>query len=425
MDDPSVGGGVILCARRTRRASALGVGLFFAFWATTLLADDPGTVWPRPAAFNPGPIEPAPGIATYPESTRFDGATSLAPAGPGLPFARSGESLSLPPTDAPLFHLASLQDPDAPPDPMDPAPDSGESSNGASNRASGQEPQKYGKEPVDSTLQFLRNTGLLLDPGSYQFDIGFNYTLFDTQFPVPTKDAVGNVTDVVQGTIRQRLFYSPFAVRYGWTKNIQLFGVLPAGYTDTQTSTFGSSITDHRASLGDLTAGANVHLLKAEQDYPDVIATLACTAPTGNYTAPINVVVPGSALGQGFWALSGQLTMIHRYDPVIVFYGGGYRHLFERSFGGTPFAAGEQVNYLLGTGFAINDRVTVSGALLGLYVCNTRVDHDTVRGSNLEPLSLRFATTISRRCHIIEPFFSIGMTPSAPAASVGLTLTYY
>jgi hypothetical protein len=38
---------------------------------------------------------------------------------------------------------------------------------------------------------------------------------------------------------------------------------------------------------------------------------------------------------------------------------------------------------------------------------------------------MRLAATIQRRGHILEPFVYIGMTPSAPAALFGITLTYY
>ena len=110
---------------------------------------------------------------------------------------------------------------------------------------------------------------------------------------------------------------------------------------------------------------------------------------------------------------------------MIVFYGAGYRHLFARSFDGTPYVAGEQLNYQFGTGFSINDRVTFSTTLQGFYFTNTKIDGTTVRGSNVEPISLRFAATIARRCKILEPWVAVGMTQYAANASTGFTITYY
>ena len=136
-------------------------------------------------------------------------------------------------------------------------------------------------------------------------------------------------------------------------------------------------------------------------------------------------VIPGSALGQGFWAISAQLLCINRYDPIIVFYGVGYRHLFEREFSGVLFAPGEQLNYQLGVGFAVNDRVTLSATFQGFYISDTLLNRTAFAGTNIEPLSLRFAATIARHERILEPFALIGMTDSAPAASIGLTITCY
>jgi hypothetical protein len=108
-----------------------------------------------------------------------------------------------------------------------------------------------------------------------------------------------------------------------------------------------------------------------------------------------------------------------------VFYGGGYRHLWERSFDGVLVQPGEQANYMLGVGFSVNDRVTLSTTFQGFYLTNTALDNQTVRGSNLEPMSVRFAATIVRKCRILEPFAQIGMTDSAPRANVGVVVTFY
>jgi hypothetical protein len=139
----------------------------------------------------------------------------------------------------------------------------------------------------------------------------------------------------------------------------------------------------------------------------------------------VGSVVPGTALGQGFWAISGQLLFINNYDPVIAFYGVGYRHLFERQFGGALFQPGEQLSYQFGVGFAANDRVTLSATFFGFFISNTLIDRTSFEGTNVEPMSLRFAATIARNERIIEPFAQIGMTDFAPAASFGITITLY
>jgi hypothetical protein len=285
--------------------------------------------------------------------------------------------------------------------------------------------QTYGQAPTDNALQFLRDVDVLLKPGAWQADTGFVYTLFSNDFPLAVFDGGGQVIDVVEADVRRRLLYTPLAVRYGLRKNIQLFASLPAGFSNTQLSTLGISETRNVSGIGDLTAGASFHLLRGEELMPDVIGTLGFTAPTGKFDTPLFGLVPGSNLGQGFWALAGQLLFINRYDPVIVFYGAGYRHLFEREFDGVLFAPGEQINYMMGVGFSVNDRVTLSSAFQGFYITNTFIDSVNVRGSNLEPMSMRFAITTVRNCKIIEPFVQIGVTDSAPRVNVGIVVTFY
>ncbi|MEX0676816.1 MAG: hypothetical protein WD063_07045 [Pirellulales bacterium] len=337
-----------------------------------------------------------------------------------------------------LLHFSGLQDPNAPEEkPDDGAGSAGaEVSDAASGGAEGQsgaegaggekkEEQTYGQAPTNNALQFLRQVDVLLKPGAWQFDSGFVYTLFSNDFPLPLFDMSGEVVGVVEAEVRRRLLYTPLAVRYGLRKNVQLFCSLPAGFSNTQLSTLGISETRNVSGIGDLTAGASVHLIKGEDKMPDLIGTIGFTAPTGKFDTPLFGLVPGSNLGQGFWALAGQGLFINRYDPVIVFYGGGFRHLFEREFDGVLFAPGEQANYMFGVGFSVNDRVTLSSTFQGFYITNTFINSVNVRGSNLEPMSMRFSATIVRNCRIIEPFVQIGVTDSAPRVNAGIVVTFY
>jgi len=339
----------------------------------------------------------------------------------------------------PAVQPASLQEPAAKPFSLAKVPEEPDTtkdvkSNGdddakapaAGEKKDGTPPITFGRRPESNALQFLRTQDVLLAEGAWQFDTGLVYTLFENIFPVPVFDeATGDLIGVADGQVRRRLLYTPLATRYGLTKNIQLFANLPMGWSNTQLSTFGVSDSVNRGGIGDMTAGASFHLLKSEDQLPDVIATMDFTAPTGVFDTPIFGQVPGSNLGQGFWAMSGSLLFVHRYDPVIVFYGGGIRHLFEREFDGVLFSPGEQILYQFGLGFSVNDRVTLSTAFQGFYITNTRLDNETIDGTNLEPISLRFAATIARNCRIIEPFVAIGATHSAPAANFGLVVTLY
>ncbi len=429
MEDPSLARRTARPIRHGRQLLALAFGLVVLFLSATAAAGDEGILSPLPPVAGVRPITEAWGTA--PANVEPSGAALFSGdavrSEQTLPFQSNFRQLgyqepAINETGEPKFQLTSFfkQEPAAP-EAVD-APNA----DGPGSQADGQQPPTYGRQPESTKLQFLRTQDVLLAQGAWQFDTGFAYTHFDNDLPVGVIDNNTNdLAGVVEGHLRRRILYTPLAVRYGLTRNVQFFAVLPSGFSDTQLSTFGTSQTTNVSSIGDLTSGVSVHLLKGEDQLPDVIGTFGFTAPTGKFSAPIFGVVPGSNLGQGFWALSGQLLFIHTYDPIIVFYGGGYRHLFERTFQGFVFTPGEQINYQFGVGFAVNDRITLSTAFQGFYLTTNSLDHVTTRGTNLEPLSLRFAATIARNCRILEPFVQIGLTDSAPNANVGITVTFY
>ncbi len=353
-------------------------------------------------------------------SGAYDGQPiSYIAAAPGGPTTHSNPLTTLNPVQQPLFKFSGMQDPEQR---REAEPQSAEA--GQQPAAAG-EAQTYGQAPTNNALQFLRDIDVLLAPGAWQADTGFVYTHFSNDFPLALVDPMGDVVGVEEAEVRRRLLYTPLAVRYGLSTNVQLFAALPVGFSNTQLSAFNTSETTNVSGLGDLTFGASVHLFDGEDLMPDVIGTIGFTAPTGKFGTPLFGLVPGSNLGQGFWAYNAQLLFINRYDPVIVFYGGGYRHLWERTFEGQVVSPGEQANYMLGVGFSVNDRVTLSSTFQGFYITNTFVNGEDIRGSNLEPLSLRFAATIVRECRIIEPFVQIGATDSAPRVNVGVVVTFY
>lgn len=286
----------------------------------------------------------------------------------------------------------------------------------------------YGEAPTSDTLEFLRRQSVLLDPGDAQVDVGLVYTLFENDFPVPVTDPVsGDLVNVVDTRLRRRLLYIPGAIRYGLARRIQLFAYMPIGYTNTQTSatTVNFSAASSNAGVGDITAGGTFLLREGCGGYsPTIVSNVGFTAPTGKFSTPLFGLVPGSNLGQGFWAVGADALFINQYDPIVVFYGAGYRHLFHRNFGPTDYQPGEQLSYQFGLGFAVNDRVVLSTALQGLYITNVYLNDQIAKGTNIEPISLRFAATMTRKCRIIEPFALVGMTHDAPRAQFGVIYTF-
>jgi hypothetical protein len=287
------------------------------------------------------------------------------------------------------------------------------------------EAERLGNEPEDYSLQFLRRQTVLLRQGQWQFDIGVWYSVSENDLPVFV-NLPNNQVGVTDARFRNRLLLVPMELRYGLTERHQVFVNVPFGWAGSEFSFFGFDDFSNKGGIGDVRFGISSLLQQGGQGYPDIVGTLQATAPTGDRGdfPVLTALVPDSRLGEGFWALTGSLLFIHTIDPVILFYGVGMRHRFEREFNGVEFEAGQEFLYQFGTGFAINPWVTLSGMFIGSYIDENRVNGQRLQGTILEPLRLRFAVTVARGGHIIEPFAEIGMTDDAPRARVGMTVTY-
>ncbi len=278
--------------------------------------------------------------------------------------------------------------------------------------------ESYGEAPQDNSLLFLRSQSVLLAPGGSQFDYGLTYTYFENDFPAIVAPNVA-----VEGRLRQRLLMTPLELRVGLRERTQGFLSVPIGWANSEVALNGVDTFSNTFGVGDVRLGLS-HLLRDGCGYdPQVIGTLAMTTPTGSATFPNQLLTPGSNLGEGFWALSGDLLFVHTLDPVVIYYGFGYNHRFDRSFGATQVNPGEQFNYQFGLGFAVNDRVTLSTTFSGSYYTEFESNGVRAAGSILEPMRLRFAATISDCDRLIEPYVTVGMTDDAPSASFGVVWT--
>ncbi len=279
--------------------------------------------------------------------------------------------------------------------------------------------QEYGQPLEDFNVQFLRTSSVLLDPGQWQMDVGLVYAKADYDFPITLSPS-----GVARADLKRRSLFVPFALRYGLTDNIQLSSSLPVGWSHQEYSSLGLfDENSDSGGIGDLELGVNLLCREGCYGYsPDVILSFGLTAPTGDAEYAVNGLTQAT-LSNGVWAPSVQLLMIQRYDPIIYFYGMGYRYQAKRQFNDRDVFYGHQFTYNFGVGFAVNDRITLSTAFLGLYQTETQIDGLGVPGSMRELLRLRFAATTYRCGRIVEPFAEIGMTEDAADSVIGIVWT--
>jgi hypothetical protein len=295
----------------------------------------------------------------------------------------------------------------------------------------GTDQQKLGEAPPDTSHEFLREDSVLLKACEWQVDVGFDYTVFDHNYTnLGTTTSGGQpVIVALDSRLTRRLLETPVAIRYGVTDRLQAFVTVPFGWSNTQNSYTGFDQFTNQYGIGDITAGFSwlVHKSCGCSCDPDVIATFAFTAPTADVNPLQGILAPPSTtLGQGFWYGSWNLLFIHTIDPVIVFYGISGRQGVTRDFEGFDITPGDQYSYRCGVGFAVNERVVFSTSLTGSYIAEPRLDGQHIDGLAMEPISVRFATTVAQGCRrrFWDTFVEIGLTPDAPNSRVGMTFTY-
>jgi hypothetical protein len=289
------------------------------------------------------------------------------------------------------------------------------------------EAEQLGEEPEDRSLEFLRTETVLLKPGESQCDVGINYLLTETDFPILLADDMDNIVAVDEVSFRIRELSVPLEYRLGLHPRLQGFIGLPIGWSNTQLALDAFDAFQNDGGIGDLDFGLTMQLVDATANCPYWIGTLQATAPTGGdpFSNVIGLAPTAPSLGQGFWSIAGNLLLIQPYDPVVVFYGLGVERFFERQFVGLEIEPGTQYNYTFGVGFAVNERITLSTRFFGAYVEELEVDGQRRFGTNAEPLTVRMSATISQPCdRLVEPFVEFGITDDAVSSFVGITWTF-
>ena len=367
--------------------------------------------WEGPAAAHDRVATWAPGSDDSVQRVAVDARLAAAPAAMlptplEQPLTLAGDELLAPRPPVPVDQL--------PPPPSDPGSTPTRAGNGQTGPT---EDKPLGKAPEDNRLLFLREATVLLQPGQWQMDYGIAYSMQEWFRPIVLPNL-----NLSEDRFRDRRVYVPFALRAGVTKRLQAFCNAPFGVGMMDYTNGVVSTTDSAFGMLDVALGANYLLYKGKDFCPDVVVTVDGTIPVG--PLPYRPDVTRAYLSDGFYSGGVNALFIHTYDPVVVFYGVGYRHRMERDYLGGVVTPGEEISYNLGAGFAINDRITFSTTLLGSYQTEYQFNGVYIPGSSQEPITLRFAlTAFTGKCHIIEPFASVGMTRDAPDARLGINIT--
>jgi Helix-turn-helix domain len=268
----------------------------------------------------------------------------------------------------------------------------------ASNEPIGEAPKQ---RPADEV--FLRAEKVLLAPGEVTLDVGQFYSKADDRRLVQVGAGVG------LGTVETQAFTTSIQARIGVLKETQLS--VGTSYQKQESDVFFGSTPiseSSRSEFGDVVLGLSRTVLHEGSGIPNVIVALNGHVPTGDTS----------------YALGGGLALVKSVDPVVLFGSINYRHTFSRDFADvTRLEPEERLDASLGYALALNDTLTISMALSGLFTAATRFDNATLRQTERFSLQLGLTSWLGKGLYI-EPTVSIGLSGPGNSLALGVTLPY-
>jgi hypothetical protein len=247
--------------------------------------------------------------------------------------------------------------------------------------------------------------------------------------------------------------------RYGFTDRLSADIDVPYMYRHSNFIVGGaagaaSTLSDASANssdIGDVNFGVYYEFLKETNSLPDLVASLRVKAPTGSSPFGIklvqadsdntNLVVPSKLpTGTGFWNITGGISALKTYDPIVLFGSFSYTYYVARSFadissvvGQTEPATvklGDVIQWGAGVALAFSDKdsASISYTMALEPESQTKApggSYSKVPGSETAASALTFGLNHVVNKHLtITGSVSVGLTPDTPNFVVGVRFPY-
>ncbi len=267
------------------------------------------------------------------------------------------------------------------------------------------EPEPIGEAPEERgpRVAFLRAQNVLLAPGELTLEPALFYARGDGQ----TLALVGAGAGLA--TVETDTATALLVGRYGVLKETEVFA--SASYIHARTSVFFGSreiASDARTEFGDVGLGLRRTVLREGPGMPDIILSVNGRLPTG----------------ESSYAIGGGIALVKSIDPVVLFANANYQHVFAREFEDlTRLEAADRVSASVGYGLALNDTLTLSTAVSGLFTGATSFDIAELRQRERYFLQFGLTSYLAKGLYI-EPTVSFGLNDLGNSVAFGLSLPY-
>lgn len=281
--------------------------------------------------------------------------------------------------------------------------------------------------------------GLLLPSGTMEIDNTASY--FSASSDHLTVNGFALIPVLVVGQItsqqsRQSYLLPTFTTRLGLPHKFQMDFRIPYGLEQIESVDANNNETSSRSfGLGDIAASVSKQITTEHGGMPDLVANVLFKSTTGKDS--FNLQSSETALGTGFNAWQGNLTMAKSSDPVVFFGNLSYsanlsaNHTISVTNPMTGSSAtevahikqGNAVGFQIGSLLALNPETSLTMGWEQKFTRGTRINGVGVPSTSLVEGTLRFGMSyLYARGRTVDLSFGVGLTPSTPNLqfSVGL-----
>jgi hypothetical protein len=288
--------------------------------------------------------------------------------------------------------------------------------------------ERQATEALDQAL--IVRGGLLLPSGTLEIDNTTSYFSASSDHVSVNGFAllpILVVGDISSQRVREDFLLPSLTARLGLPHKFQMDFLVPYGYESIRTvDALNVQTTATSFGLGDISAGVYKQLTTEHGRMPDMLANVRFKSTTGKDS--FSLTSSEVALGTGFNAIQGNLTVAKSSDPVVFFGNLSYtgnlpaNHTISANDPTNPdaktighFTPGGAVGFQLGSILALNPEVSMTVGWDQRFTRSTQLNGVDIPASYLVEGTLRLGTSyVYAPGKIVDLSFGVGLTPDTP-----------
>jgi excisionase family DNA binding protein len=266
--------------------------------------------------------------------------------------------------------------------------------------------QPIGEKPELTTAQevALRDISVLLGRGQATVELDLSYTDSRQDVIVPV-----NFFNETNGELKNKTFAAALSARYGLLPDTQVSAGLPLYYEHAKIEVNGSQETRRtRWETGNVNLGVRHTAVREGFNIPEVILSVDGGIPTND----------------GSFSAGGGISLAKTVDPAVLFGSFAYRYNFSNNSDDVSRLSARNVfSASLGYAFAINDTLSLTTAVSGVFNDETNFKNYTIKSDQQYDLQLALTSLLGEGLYI-EPSVTFGLNNPGSLFIFGVRIPY-